>query len=92
MEHKFFSDKRLWLITLAIFILLMTVFDRNNLIDRWKIKRQIRELENQKEYYLNRIAEDSALIENLKDDEFLEKYARERYLFKKDDEQIYIVK
>ena len=72
-------DRRLWLITIAVFLLLITVFDRNNLLDRWKLKQQIRELERQRTYYLEKIAEDSTLIERLKNDAFLEQYAREHY-------------
>ena len=84
-------DRRLWIITIVVFLLLITVFDRNNLLDRWKLKQQIRELEQQKKYYLEKIVEDSTLIERLKNDAFLEEYAREHYLMKRQDEQIYIV-
>ena len=84
-------DRRLWLITIAVFLLLITVFDRNNLLDRWKLKQQIRELERQRTYYLEKIAEDSTLIERLKNDAFLEQYAREHYLMKRRGEQIYNV-
>ena len=85
-------DRRLWLITIAVFLLLITVFDRNNLLDRWKLKQQIRELERQRTYYLEKIAEDSTLIERLKNDAFLEQYAREHYLMKRQGETIYIIK
>lgn len=85
------KDKRLWLITIAIFILLITVFDKNNLIESYKLKDKIKELEVQKRYYQNKITEDSTIIENLKNDAYLEKYAREKYLMKRDGEQIYVI-
>ena len=52
---KFFKDRRLWLITIAVFILVITVFDKNNLIEAWRLKQKINELEAQKDYYQNKI-------------------------------------
>ena len=89
---KFFKDRRLWLITIAVFILVITVFDKNNLIEAWRLKQKINELEAQKDYYQNKITEDSTILENLKDDRFLEQYAREHYLMKREDETIYLLK
>ena len=76
---------------ITVFVLLITVFDRNNLLDRWKLKEQIRELEDQKTYYQAKIQEDSTLLENLKLDSFLEQFARENYLMKRSDETIFLV-
>ena len=89
---KFFKDRRLRLITIAVFILVITVFDKNNLIEAWRLKQKINELEAQKDYYQNKITEDSTILENLKDDRFLEQYAREHYLMKREDETIYLLK
>ena len=89
---KFFTYRRLWLITIAVFILLRTVFYKNNLIEAWRLKQKINELEAQKDYYQNKITEDSTILENLKDDRFLEQYAREHYLMKREDETIYLLK
>ena len=89
---QFFKDRRLWLITIAVFILVITVFDKNNLIEAWRLKQKINELEAQKDYYQNKITEDSTILENLKDDRFLEQYAREHYLMKREDETIYLLK
>ena len=76
----------------AVFILVITVFDKNNLIEAWRLKQKINELEAQKDYYQNKITEDSTILENLKDDRFLEQYAREHYLMKREDETIYLLK
>ncbi|MBQ4279816.1 MAG: septum formation initiator family protein [Rikenellaceae bacterium] len=92
MLKNLFQDRRLWIIMIAVFVLLITVFDRNNLLDRWKLKEQIRELEGQKEYYQTKITEDSTLLENLKIDSFLEQFAREKYLMKRKDETIFLVR
>ncbi len=57
-----------------------------------RLKQKINELEAQKDYYQNKITEDSTILENLKDDRFLEQYAREHYLMKREDETIYLLK
>ena len=56
-----------------------------------KSKRHLRQLEKQKSELLQTIAADSILIEQLKMDEYLEKYARERYKMQRKNERIYII-
>ena len=90
--NKFLKDRRLWMISIIIFILLITVFDKNNLIEVWKLNHQLNELESQRDYYQQKITQDSTILENLKDDTFLERYAREHYLMKRQGETIYIIK
>lgn len=77
--------------TIIVFVLLLTFFDRNNFLDRIKLKQQIRELEEQRDYYLERIAEDSTIIERLKDNDYLEQFAREKYLMKEDGDVVFII-
>ena len=77
---KFFKDRRLWLISIVVFGLLIVVFDKNNLIEAWRLKQKINALEVQETYYRQKIAEDSTVLENLKNDRYLEPYAREHYL------------
>ena len=64
----------------------------NGIRQAWRLKQKINELEAQKDYYQNKITEDSTILENLKDDRFLEQYAREHYLMKREDETIYLLK
>ncbi len=90
--QKILKDQRLWVISIVIFVLLIAVFDKNNLIEAWRLKQDLNELEAQKEYYQEKITQDSTLLENLKDDAFLERYAREHYLMKRDGEVIYVFK
>ena len=89
---KFFKDRRLWLISIMVFGLLIVVFDKNNLIEAWRLKQKINALEVQETYYRQKIAEDSTVLENLKNDRYLEQYAREHYLMKRKEETIYLVR
>ena len=92
-------ETRLWAIlrnkyvlTAIIFFLWLLIFDQNNLIERGKINREYKELIEERTYYLNKIEEDRKRIQELKtDDENLEKFAREQYLMKKDNEDLFII-
>jgi cell division protein FtsB len=85
------KSHRVWVVTITAFVLLVTFFDRDNLIDRWRIKGRIRDLERQRDYYRARITEDSTLLERLEDDAFLEQYAREKFRLKRAGETIYLI-
>jgi len=92
-------ETRLWavlrnkyVLTALIFFLWLLVFDQNNLSERRKINMEYKELMDEKEYYLDKIEEDSKRIDELKtDDENLEKFAREQYLMKKENEDIFVI-
>ncbi len=89
--NKILKDRRLWIVTIILFVIFVAFFDPGrNLIDRMRLKEDIKELKDQRDYYLEKIAADSMLIENLKDDDFLEEYAREKYLMKRAGEIVYI--
>lgn len=78
---------------IVFFVIWLSFFDQNNMIDRYKTRRQLERLKADKAYYLKKIAADSARLKELKSDaDHLEKFAREQYLMKKDNEDIFIIK
>ena len=83
--------KKLYIITIAIFLLMVCFVDKNNLVERYRLHNEIRELEMQKVYYLDQIKKDSLEVESLKSDSSLERIARELYLMKRKNETIFIV-
>ncbi len=52
---------------------------------------EMNDLRKRKALYEDSIRRDSLLIENLKNDEFLERYAREKYFMKGQNEDLFIV-
>jgi cell division protein DivIC len=81
-----------YVLTVLIFFLWILLCDSNNLISRYKDLRTLHKLRNEKEYYLLKIEEDKKMLHELKaDDHNLEKFAREQYLMKKHDEDLFIV-
>jgi len=81
-----------YLLTLVLVFLWLSFFDRNNFIERFRMVKEVRQLKNDCEYYKERIVNDSArLVELHSSPEMLEKYAREQYLMKKDNEEIFVI-
>lgn len=62
-----------------------------NLIIIVKVHHRIARLEEQRDHFRTRIAEDSTMLERLKYDEYLEQYAREKFHMQRPNEYIYIV-
>ena len=56
-----------------------------------KIKRQINALNREKARHEQKIARDSALLEQLRYDDYLEEYAREHYHMQRRDERVYLI-
>ena len=84
--------KNKFVLTILIFIIWLLFFDQNNLIDRAKELRHLRQLENDKKYYMERIDNDYKRLEQLKtNNKNLEKFAREQYLMKKENEDIFVI-
>jgi cell division protein DivIC len=85
-----FKNKYVLVLTAALVWFMF--FDKNNVVQHYRISKEIKELRQEKEYYRLEITLDSLEVEMLKNDQQeLERYARERYLMKKKDEDIFIV-
>lgn len=81
-----------YVLTIAVFSIWMLFFDQNNLVDRIRMTSEIRQLEVDREYYFEQIQKDSANLSELTTNkENLEKYAREQFLMKKSNEDVFVV-
>ncbi len=75
-----------------VFGVWLLFFDQNNLLNRYDDVRNLKKLEEEKVYYEQKIKDDQQRLRELKTDrENLEKFAREQYLMKKPNEDIFIV-
>ncbi len=84
--------KNKYILTLAIFVLWMLLFDSSNWVDVYMEYKRIKKLEQDKDYYTKKIENDRNRLNELQtNNENLEKFAREQYLMKKPDEEIFIV-
>ena len=76
----------------AVFTIWICFLDENNLLERFHHLRELKQLEADKAYYQKKIEEDKKRLNELKtDDENLEKFAREQYLMKKDNEDVFVI-
>ena len=87
----FWEKYRLWVIITIAFLLIITVFSKNTVLESMAISLRIKVMQKEQQYYRERSKEDSTFLENLKQDWFLEKYARENLYMKGRGEEIYLL-
>jgi len=84
--------KNKFILSALIFVVWMLFFDQNNTIERIRAYTQYRQLVSDKAYYEKKIEDDTRKLDELRTNkENLEKFAREQYLMKKENEDIFIV-
>jgi len=85
--------KNKYILSILVFAVWMVFFDDRDIITtHFRYKKELSNLENSKEYYEGRIAETRIELDKLQSDPvLLEKYAREKYRMKRDNEDLYIV-
>lgn len=83
--------KRVWLCLTAVVFVYTAVVIVRNLMTIIRVNYRISEMEDQRDMYQARITEDSTMLEQLKYDEYLEQYAREKFHMQRPNEYIYII-
>lgn len=84
--------RNFYIVTGGIFLVWMLILDSNDFVSRYKLSAKLGSLESQKEYYAEKIKEVQKDHEELMGTrELLEKFAREKYLMKKNTEDIFVV-
>jgi cell division protein FtsB len=79
-------------ITLLAFAIWMIFFDANSLKRQRILNGRVDEIRQMKEFYVSEIEKNNKSIYELETDiETIEKYAREKYLMKRDSEDVYII-
>jgi cell division protein FtsB len=80
-----------YLLISLLFGVWMLFLDNYSYMDQRQINKQINELQDNKKYYQDEIRKDNQSIKLLKNQDQVEKYAREKYYMKRENEDIYIV-
>jgi cell division protein FtsB len=84
LKNKFF-------ITIVALLVWLTFFDKNDVFTQYELIQKCRKLEKEKEYYITEIEENRRNLEELKTNKkSLETFAREKYLMKKDNEDVFV--
>ncbi|WP_370580615.1 FtsB family cell division protein [Mucilaginibacter sp. FT3.2] len=84
-KNKFF------LVTLA-FLVWMIFFDKNDLFSQYEYRTQVNKLKKERDFYKAQTDQVTKELNELTSNpQQLEKFAREKYLMKKDNEDVYLV-
>lgn len=77
-------------LTLLVFFFILIFLDKHSLWTQWKLHRAQQRLENDREYYQDKILEAKQEAEEFELTK--EKFAREHYYMKRSNEDVYIIK
>ena len=80
-----------YVLILLIFVVWMLFVDTNSWLVHRELNEELKDLENNMEYFKNEIANDKEFLKQLDDSTEMEKFAREQYYLKKENEDIYII-
>ncbi|MBW4888705.1 septum formation initiator family protein [Mucilaginibacter sp. HMF5004] len=84
-KNKFF------LVTVA-FVVWMVAFDKNDLHSQYQYYTELRKAEKERDFYLKETTQARKDLDDLTTNpEKLERFAREKYLMKKDNEDVFVV-
>ena len=80
-----------FLVTIA-FLVWMIFFDKNDLFSQYQYHQQVSKLKQERDFYKKQTAKVSKDLDELTSDpQKLEKFAREKYLMRKDNEDVFVV-
>jgi cell division protein FtsB len=92
MRKYFKYTKNFYFLSTAFFLFWMIFIDSNNVVNQFRLSSKLNQLEDQKEFYIERKEKIQAEREELMSNpELLEKFAREKYLMKKKTEDLYVI-
>ena len=82
-----------YLITFVVFLVWILFIDTFDIITQIRMNNEFKQLKEQQEFYKAEIEKDSTKVYNLNNNpEEQERFARERFLMKKDNEDVFIVR
>lgn len=81
--------KNRYFIVLVLFFAIMVFFDKHNIIVQWQLQQTLNRLEADKAYYEEKLEEAKQMRYDLEVN--IEKFAREKYYMKRNDEDVFII-
>lgn len=81
-----------FLLATTCFVVWMLFFDRNDLFTQMDRRSELREMKQSRAFYQKQIEENQKFSKDLQfNASAIEKYAREKYLMKRDNEDLFLV-
>ncbi len=83
--------KNRYAFSILIFVIWVSFFDQNNIMTQYSYHSQLETLTSEKEYFNQAIKKTSTELNDLtKNPATLEKFARENYFMKKENEEVFV--
>lgn len=86
---RFVSNK--YVLILILFFIWMLFFDTNSYLIHHELNKDIDALEDNKDFYQKEIDHDELFIKKMEDSNEIERFAREKYYLKRENEDIYLI-
>jgi cell division protein FtsB len=84
--------KNKYFLVTAAFAVWMIFFDRNDLFSQYEYHQQVNKLEQARDFYQKETAKVHQDLDELNSNkQKLEKFAREKYLMKRDNEDVFVI-
>jgi cell division protein FtsB len=84
--------KNKYIIATVVFIVFMIFGDKNNVVEQYNLRKQYNKVKTEHDYYIEQIAKAKKDYNELfSNDRNLEKFAREKYLMKRDNEDVFVI-
>jgi cell division protein DivIC len=81
-----------YFISVLAVVIWVAFFDKNDLMSQYQLRQKLGQLRTEQKYYLDEIAKSKNDMNELRTNPAnLEKFAREKYLMKKDNEEIFVI-
>ncbi|HWI89702.1 MAG TPA: septum formation initiator family protein [Flavisolibacter sp.] len=92
LSRTFYILRNKFLLATTAFAVWMLFFDRNDVFTQMQRRSELNELKQSKSYFEKQIAENRKFSKDLQfNAQAIEKYAREKYLMKRDNEDLFII-
>lgn len=89
LKSKWLGNR--YVIILLCFILWILFFDNYSIINHSILNKDLKTLQESKTYFQQELIKDSIETIQMKNPEYIEKYAREKYFMKRENEDVYII-
>lgn len=84
--------RNVFFLSAIAFLVWMLFLDDNNMMSQYRLYKELKEMEGKKEFFKKEsfaaTAEYNAIVDN---PQYVERFAREKYWMKKDNEDLYII-
>lgn len=92
IKKRYWGLKSLQIGVILFIIVMLFFFSDSNVMKRIESDREIKSLNKQIEFYRKKTEADKAKLHELQSDkDNLEKFARENYLMKKENEEVFVI-